>query len=398
MPYYYPIRGMQAGRRKRTLEGLGRLRSQLESELPARTRAKTLILGTWNLRNFDDNRFGYGPRTLEDKFYIAEILSRFDVIALPELCRDLDPLDDVMRLLGSDYTYIVTDVTEGRAGNVERLGFLFDKSKVRFRGVAGELVLPQKLQITEGSTPRQFSRTPFMCSFQAGWFKFYFSTVHVYFGARSGEKYRRRVAEIDSVAKFLAKRARRSDANHILVGDFNIVRKGSPGYNALAKAGFEIAFNRKGSNKDETKYYDQISFMPRQDEIKPGRHGVFQFFDSIFRDCDFGSYRADVKRSIDKRIAAPEKVIAELSEKRRKSASESQRARYEKKIAKTKQSLAVLKRTLSDETELQRYYEGEWRTFHASDHLPLWVELRIDFSDEYLGRLARGGKGKRSGG
>ena len=397
MPYYYPIRGMQAGRRKRTLEGLARLRSQLESELPDRTRAKTLILGTWNLRNFDDNRFGHGPRTLEDKLYVAEILGRFDVIALQELCRDLDPLDDVVRLLGPDYTYIVTDVTEGRAGNVERLGFLFDKSKVRFRGVAGELVLPQKLQIADGKTSRQFSRTPFMCSFQAGWFKFYFSTVHVYFGARSGSKYRRRVAEIDSVAKFLAKRAKRSDANHILVGDFNIVGKGSSGYNVLAAAGFEIAVNKKGSNKDQTKFYDQISFMPREDEIKPGRQGVFQFFDSIFRHCDYSSYRSDVKRSIEKRAVAREKVIAELTGKIRRSSSERQRKRYEKKIAKTRQGLAVWERTLADETELEKYYEESWRTFHASDHLPLWVELKIDFSDEYLSRLARGGKGKRSG-
>lgn len=25
-----------------------------------------------------------------------------------------------------------------------------------------------------------------------------------------------------------------------------------------------------------------------------------------------------------------------------------------------------------------------WRTFQMSDHMPLWVEMKIDFSDQYL--------------
>jgi len=35
---------------------------------------------------------------------------------------------------------------------------------------------------------------------------------------------------------------------------------------------------------------------------------------------------------------------------------------------------------------LEAYYT-EWRTFQMSDHLPLWVELKIDFSNEYLNYL-----------
>jgi hypothetical protein len=31
-------------------------------------------------------------------------------------------------------------------------------------------------------------------------------------------------------------------------------------------------------------------------------------------------------------------------------------------------------------------YYKQWRTFQMSDHFPLWVELRIDFSDAYLQR------------
>jgi hypothetical protein len=33
--------------------------------------------------------------------------------------------------------------------------------------------------------------------------------------------------------------------------------------------------------------------------------------------------------------------------------------------------------------ERTRYY-NDWRTFQMSDHLPLWIELQIDFGKEYL--------------
>ena len=35
------------------------------------------------------------------------------------------------------------------------------------------------------------------------------------------------------------------------------------------------------------------------------------------------------------------------------------------------------------EDSLKDYYK-EWRTFQASHHLPLWVEIEIDFSEKYL--------------
>ena len=32
----------------------------------------------------------------------------------------------------------------------------------------------------------------------------------------------------------------------------------------------------------------------------------------------------------------------------------------------------------------EKLFTGSWRTFQMSDHLPLRVELKIDFSDQYL--------------
>jgi hypothetical protein len=137
------------GKRRRAIGYLKALRRFLDEQLPKRTAQGTLVLGTWNIRNFDNNRFGNGPRLEETFLYIAEVISRFDAIAVQVICRDLRPLDRLMSILGDDYRYILTDVTEGSSGNEERLGFIYHRDKVSFQGIAGEIVLPEKLLISD---------------------------------------------------------------------------------------------------------------------------------------------------------------------------------------------------------------------------------------------------------
>ncbi len=393
MAYYKPIRDIEPKKsRLRTLAGLKRLRVQLDDEMPQKTRDATLVLGTWNIRNFDDNRFMNGHRTSEDLHYIAEIISRFDVLAVQEVCNDTYPLERLMGFLGKDYDFIMTDVTEGRGGNNERLGFIFDRSKVAFKGIAGELVLPMSMQIADDEKRRQFARTPFMCSFQAGWFKFLFSTVHIYFGKSSGAAYARRVNEIEKVAKFLADRAKSDDQNHILVGDFNIVKPGSPGFNALQKYRFEVHQNKEGSNKDQSKFYDQISFRVRENELRftgsDRCKGVLQFFDSIYREADFPSYESDLKKTIRAKIEKLQADIATAEEKLSLTHSQKTKTRLTKLLDRKNREIGGWTARLQNSAELKDYFLREWRTFHGSDHLPLWVELEIDFSDAYLDHLA----------
>jgi hypothetical protein len=33
-------------------------------------------------------------------------------------------------------------------------------------------------------------------------------------------------------------------------------------------------------------------------------------------------------------------------------------------------------------------YYRDWRTYQVSDHLPMWIELETDFSEQYLVRKA----------
>lgn len=378
MPYYKPLKELPLLDRNRIVEGLQRLRKQFTTDkFPAKQMTTSLILGTWNIRNFDDDRFNYGPRLTESLYYIAEIISRFDVIAIQEICVDLQPLKKLIHILGENYDFIITDVTHSSiGGNNERLGFIYDKNKVRFMGVAGEIVLPDKLLISKvDGKGRQFSRTPFGVTFQSEWFKFHFSTVHIYYGSNSGNtpQYKRRVNEINKIANYLAEEAKNSDSNHILVGDFNIKERGSAGFNALEDNGFEAVKNRLGSNRDQTKFYDQISFRSKRNELKliePKREDrVFQFFNSIFRETDFKKYKPIVLKMI--------------SGKRKKANELIKKTKAKGELQRLKNQIKSLDLAISSDANLLKYYL-EWRTFQLSDHLPLWIEIEIDFSDQYL--------------
>ncbi|MBB3391625.1 endonuclease/exonuclease/phosphatase family metal-dependent hydrolase [Rhizobium sp. BK275] len=386
----------QKALRDQTIDGLKRLKTQIAAAMPIRTAGQTLLLGTWNIRNFDDNRFGDGPRLDESFFYLAEVVSAFDIIAVQEICEDMAPFERLMETVGPEYDYIMTDVTLGESGNKERLGFIYNKNKVHFTGVAGELVLPFEQQISDVTKARQFARTPFSCSFQSGWFKFNFATVHIYYGKDklTAPEFKRRVNEIDAVAEFVADRAKEDKTTaHILVGDFNIDAFDAPTFDALDRHGFQVFKNNIGSNSTQTKFYDQISFMPEAGEVSlanPGSgkaHGVLNVFESVFRKDDLKLHRDAVIASIDSKIAAADEEIARQQRAADKPGATTERiATAQRKITKQRAFIAEQTVLKTDEPKLQAFYE-EWRTYQISDHFPLFVELNIDFAAGYLDKL-----------
>lgn len=112
-----------------------------------RNDAQWLRIATWNIREFDTKK--YGGRLKESLYYIAEIISHFDLIALQEVREDLGALNAVIGILGKhEWSYIATDVTEGRPGNRERMVFVYNNNKVRFTNIAGEITLAEKEKIT----------------------------------------------------------------------------------------------------------------------------------------------------------------------------------------------------------------------------------------------------------
>lgn len=344
MPAYRPIKKIEDKVvRNRIIDKLLFLRQKLQDEIPQKTVSETLLLATWNIREFSMSK-----RLEESFYYIAEIISRFDIIALQEISGDLGALHKVMDILGKKWDYIVTDSTEGSAGGNERMAFLYDKGKLTFKNLAGEIVLPDK-SLIDGKL--QFARTPFCVAFQAGWFMFNLTTVHIYYGKEKGEEYERRVKEIDNIASFLSKRAKQENVNYILLGDFNIVDPTDQTMLALEKNKFIIPDEIKNNPSDisGTKYYDQIAFKLKEGENMfvfskdKQKAGTFKFFNYLFTPEELSIYRPF----------------------------------FESKntVGKT-------------EKQVQTYYLSKWRTFQLSDHYPLWVELKIDFSDQFLKGLA----------
>ncbi|MDO8187311.1 endonuclease/exonuclease/phosphatase family protein [Conexibacter sp. JD483] len=334
--------------RTRAIARLQALRRGLREEPgapPPRTPG-TLVLGSWNLREFDSPKGG--ARLEESYAYIAEIVSRFDLVAIQEVREDLRALRRLMARLSDQWDYIVSDVTAGTAGNSERLAFLYDRRKVRFNGLAGELVLPPVRVRGETVPVTQIARTPLMAGFQVGWTSFVLTTVHILWGDDKAEP-PQRVEEIRQITTFLRRRtepasSRPSDSadaappidNFILLGDFNIFDEQSKTFRVLTEdGGFTVPDGiraLKGSNALQNRKYDQIAYraQPRR-FAATGAGGTFDYYRYVFTDADADAYRA------------------------------------------VQQGIGSFR---------------EWRTYQMSDHLPLWAEFRVDFSDDYLAEAA----------
>jgi endonuclease/exonuclease/phosphatase family metal-dependent hydrolase len=345
MPFYRDLNPKKNDDDKRTIERLLLLREQLK-EIPEKTQKNTLLLATWNIRDFDTA--DYGKRLDESIYYMAEIIDRFDLVAVQEVNKDLTGLKRLMNVLGGYWKAIFTDTPLGTRANQERMAFLYDKRKVNFGGLAGELVLPEN---KEGKTKvTQLARTPFICGFTSGWTKFMLATVHIYYGPKKAEP-PERIEEIRQVAQRLKERTEDEAAwarNLILLGDFNIFRPNNKTFQEIIKADFHIPeeLQKLPANVKQDRHYDQIAFMTRKNSLEwTGKAGVFNYYETVFRDTPE-----------DKAIYMKHMPNYETTTK------------GEPRKAKSKAT----------------YYQTYWRTHQMSDHLAMWVELKIDYSDEYL--------------
>ena len=348
MPFYRELsRTTKEG--KRTLERLLELRRKLSEDIPARTLDNTILLATWNIRDFDKPT--YGKRLEESYYYIAEIVSHFDIVAVQEVYKELSALERVSQILGGRWKKLFTDETVGEKGNDERMAFLYDSRKLSFEGLASELVLPGIKDENGNLQPvTQVARTPFMVGFRAGWMQFILATVHILWDENKADP-PQRVREIREVAQFLKQRTVDNatwSKNIILLGDFNIFGTGDATFQEILKAGFSVPepLLEFRSNATQTRHYDQIALLERPHHVElTGRAGVFDYYDVVFRD-----------------IPEDKEIYME----------------YMTDYETTKEGLP------RSEKSKKSYYQSYWRTHQMSDHLPMWVELKIDFSDAYL--------------
>ena len=251
---------------------LTRLAAALDTSVPAKT-AANLLIATWNVRAFGDltTKWAAGPRDSPKRDWhavacIAEVVSRFDVIALQEVRRNTTALRFLLELLGPAWRVIASDVTEGSAGNGERLAFLYNTDRLQPSGLVGEIVLPPL-----GEDPqRQFARTPYVAGFNRAGTEFTLASVHVLWGKNPTE----RLPEVTAFAHWMRAWADRPhDWNHnlMVLGDFNLDRIGDPLYEAFITTGLwpptelNTVPRTIFDNNNTRHYYDQIAWFTNPD-------------------------------------------------------------------------------------------------------------------------------------
>lgn len=285
---------------------VARVHAALDAQVPAKSLDRNLVIGTWNIRAFGDltDTWGAGApdatatkRDLRALASITEIVSRFDVVAIQEVRGNIRALRHMMRDLGPDWGFILTDVTRGKAGNNERLAFVFDLRRVRPSGLACELVLSDEdLGQTGGADLiRQFARTPYAVSFVSGGRTFILVTLHVLWGKVPAD----RIPELRGIAEWVANWADELESwgqNLIALGDFNIDRKDDAAFEAFTSTGLRApdALNDVPRTIFENAdgFYDQIAWFtgdngrPKLTLDFTGRAGGFDFVPHLYPELD----------------------------------------------------------------------------------------------------------------
>lgn len=292
-----------------TLETIGdivRLRRRLAG-LPPKQVDENLLVCSWNIRAFgrlfdawtenDDSP----KRNLRGLAIIAEVVRRFDVIAVQEVKRETVVLRRLLAdFLGPPWAVVLSDITAGDKGNTERFAFIYDTRRVRLSGLAGEIVLPPTVvEVAEADgtvrrelhPTRQFARTPYIVGFESCGERFSLLTAHIEYGEGADD----RVEEITGLAAYTASEIRdraADDAEYgslIVLGDFNIDKRTDDAlFQAFTETGLVVpaALNElRTTYGTEPKYYDQIAwFMGTLDLDYTGRGGVIDFVGAVFRE------------------------------------------------------------------------------------------------------------------
>ena len=342
--------GLDDVTKKRTIKYLLDLRKGLADQITAKKVDQNLLVASWNIKEFGHTK----QRLPEAFFYIAEIISRFDLVVVQEVKSTLKDLHIVMKLLGDDWSYIINDITEGDAGNRERSAYVFNKKRVDFAGLAGEIVLWN--DITSGSSVKQLKRTPYMTGFRAGWKTFALICLHLEPGDSSDSvKFRRE--EVKLLLKALEEKKdkkRLFTEKLILAGDFNFYEgatKDDDTVKMITEAGYKEVEGLTGidTNASKTEQYDRLFlatdddyFTLALDEAEKENGGVFNPFDVVFKHDEREMYKEEMK-----------------------------------KVYGGSGNLDVAE-------DLERYFRDHWRKNQMSDHFPIWFELIVDSADKFL--------------
>ncbi|MFT5848838.1 endonuclease/exonuclease/phosphatase family protein [Psychroserpens sp.] len=335
--------------KKRTLSNLLRLRQGLLANVPKKTVDNNLLLCSWNIKNFGTLK----DRTAESLYYIAEIINAFDIVAVQEINRDLSDFKKVLRLLGSHWKYTLSDVTEGNAGNDERFGFIYDSRRVTHSGLSGEIVIAPELA-ADNAIIRQLKRTPTFTGFESGWRKFSIVSVHLHPGEGDANETLRK-EEVRLLMEVLDKKISSAafiNRNMIILGDTNLYKDDSAIVELITDHDFieSEALVGRFTNTSLSQIYDRLFlnvndyFKIAKDDLGNEQGGVFNLFDYVYIN-----------------------TTAEI-------------ANYHLLMTSHKDDPS----NLTDDASFKSYFNRYWKRNQMSDHLPVWLELQTESSDEFL--------------
>lgn len=333
------------------------LRHDLNEAIQKDRKSNSLIIGSWNIRAFDDGV----PRMDESYHYIAEIIDHFDICAIQEVKGDLGPLKRLKKLLGPNWDYFVSDVSTQKGGNNERMAFMYNENRVFFRNLIGEVVL-SKDDLESGQQP---ARSPFFASFQSGWFKFSLCSAHIVYG----DNLTMRADEIGAIAENLVKRAKKEDQVQIFLGDMNIEKEDDEVMKALKNSKLTVP-DFGPTNMGGNKWFDQMAFTEKgkaERKTRLLRHGTFDW-----RHAVFGPHP---------KVAPPPLTAEDIANGLSRPSKQDFLDHYEKIVEKIREDNGK-----NPYANWSKAYKN-WTTFEMSDHLPIWMELEIDYSEDYLRRF-----------
>ncbi len=258
-------------------------------KIPKRTK-KNLLLASWNIANL-----GAQDRDPEHYALMAEVINWFDLVAIQEVRDDLSGLRGILDALPKSWRAVFTD----KAGNDERMAFLYRHRKVKLTELCGELAIPVsdhrhiKLPKVDAKFTG-FDRNPMITAFDVGKFRVGLVNVHLYFGNQDTAKQKkasmaRRQLEAFAVARWCDLRREDKDryADHfIALGDFNLPKWGDskdPIRKALMRRGLRHPDHttRIASAIASDSDYDQILCVPGLSS-RVLQTGVFDYDGGIF--------------------------------------------------------------------------------------------------------------------
>jgi hypothetical protein len=262
---------------RRSADRLARLRTALDEAIPAKRTGteQNLLICTWNIRamgsltpKWQSTAHDTPKRDLTDLYCIAEIVRRFDVTVISEVkgADNLNTLRFLTAALGKTWSFTVTSPSLSLAGNEERRAFVFDVARVRPSGLAGDMAaeLPD---VERAYVQEAFVDAPYAMTFESSMGAVTFAIIHPVLNSR--ESTAKSASAFFRSLRDWAERQRKWGNDLLVLGDFNLDRKGDPVIDSARATGLSTIENLNSAPrtifdqaaKGSTAFNDQISYF-----------------------------------------------------------------------------------------------------------------------------------------